>query len=76
MDATARLVRPRMIAYSQPHDIVIDLWRELSAETREILDRETDAKGRRLQVHSIGEPDPRGLVKSDRDELSACHVHF
>jgi agmatine deiminase len=76
MDAEARFVRPGVIAYSKPHAIAIDLWQELSTEIREILDRETDAKGRRLQIHPIEEPDPRGLVKSDHDELSASYVNF
>ncbi|KAJ5562778.1 hypothetical protein N7461_001539 [Penicillium sp. DV-2018c] len=76
MDAEARFVRPGVIAYSKPHEVSIQLWQELSAEIREILDRETDAKGRRLQIHTIEEPDPRGLVKSDQDELSASYVNF
>ncbi|KAJ6034639.1 hypothetical protein N7499_001858 [Penicillium canescens] len=76
VDAEARFVRPGVIAYSKPHTIAIDLWQELSAEIHEILGRETDAKGRRLQVHTIEEPDPRGLVKSDHDELSASYVNF
>jgi agmatine deiminase len=76
MDAEARFVRPGVIAYSKPHAIAIDLWQELSAEIREILGRETDAKGRRLEVHTIEEPDPRGLVESDHDELSASYVNF
>ncbi|KGO44540.1 Peptidyl-arginine deiminase, Porphyromonas-type [Penicillium expansum] len=76
MDAEARFVRPGVIAYSKPHAIAIDLWKELSTEIREILDRETDAKGRRLQIHTIEEPDPRGLVKSEHEELAASYVNF
>ncbi|OQE39792.1 hypothetical protein PENCOP_c006G03796 [Penicillium coprophilum] len=76
MDAEARFVRPGVIAYSKPHAISPNLWKELSTEILEILDRETDAKGRRLQIHTIEEPDPRGLVKSDHDELSASYVNF
>jgi agmatine deiminase len=76
MDAEARFVRPGVIAYSKPHAIAIDLWKYLSAEILDTLGRETDAKGRRLQIHTIEEPDPRGLVKSDHDELSASYVNF
>jgi agmatine deiminase len=76
MDAEARFVRPGVIAYSKPHAIAIDLWKDLSAEILDILERETDAKGRRLQIHTIEEPDPRGLVQSDHDELSASYVNF
>jgi agmatine deiminase len=75
MDAEARFVRPGVIAYSKPHAISIDLWKDLSAEILEILGRETDAKGRRLQIHTIEEPDPRGLVNPDH-EFSASYVNF
>jgi agmatine deiminase len=76
MDAEARFVRPGVIAYSKPHTVSPDLWKELSTEILEILERETDAKGRHLQIHTIEEPDPRGLVKTDHDELSASYVNF
>lgn len=76
MDAEARFVRPGVIVYSKPHAISPPLWKEISAEIREILDRETDAKGRRLEIHTIEEPDSRGLVTSDEDELSASYVNF
>ncbi|KAJ5795020.1 hypothetical protein N7457_001619 [Penicillium paradoxum] len=76
MDAEARFVRPGVIAYSKPHAVSIELWQELSAEILGILERETDAKGRQLQIHAIEEPDPRGLVQSDQDELSASYVNF
>ncbi|KAJ5322560.1 hypothetical protein N7452_010849 [Penicillium brevicompactum] len=75
MDAEARFVRPGVIAYSKPHAVSIELWQELSAEIRDILGRETDAKGRRLEIHTIEEPDPRGLMTSD-EELAASYVNF
>ena len=76
MDAEARFVRPGVVVYSKPHEMAIDLWKELSTEIREILDRETDAKGRRLEIHTVEEPDPRGLVKTADDELAASYVNF
>lgn len=76
MDAEARFVRPGVIVYSKPHAISPRLWKEISAEIRDILDRETDAKGRHLEIHTIEEPDSRGLVSSDDDELSASYVNF
>lgn len=75
VDAEARFVRPGVIAYSKPHAISIELWHELSAEIRDVLGRETDAQGRRLEIHTIEEPDPRGLVNTD-DELAASYVNF
>lgn len=76
MDAEARFVRPGVIAYSKPHATSPELWKELSIEIREILEAQTDAKGRRLEIHTIEEPDPRGLVDSAEDELSASYVNF
>lgn len=76
MDAEARFVRPGVVAYSKPHDTAIDLWKEISAEIREILERETDARGRRLEIHTIEEPDPRNLVHTTDDKLAASYVNF
>ncbi|CAL5871404.1 uncharacterized protein PFLUO_LOCUS5654 [Penicillium psychrofluorescens] len=76
MDAEARFIRPGVIVYSKPYDMAPDLWKELSTEIREILGRETDAKGRSFEIHTIEEPDPRGLVKSADDELAASYVNF
>ena len=76
MDAEARFVRPGVIVYSKPHDIATDEWKELSAEILEILSRECDARGRQLKIHTIEEPDPRGLVRSVDDELAASYVNF
>lgn len=76
MDAEARFVRPGVIVYSKPHDMGQDLWKELSAEIREILGRETDAKGRQLEIHTIEEPDTQGLLKHPDDELAASYVNF
>lgn len=76
MDAEARFVRPGVIVYSKPHDVAHDPWKEISAEILEILERETDARGRRFEIHTVEEPDPRGLVQSDEDELAASYVNF
>jgi agmatine deiminase len=76
MDAEARFVRPGVIVTTRPHEGEINAWNEMSAEIHEILDRETDARGRRMEIHSIDEPDPRGLVKSPEDELITSYVNF
>lgn len=76
MDAEARFVRPGVIVYSKPHATAPELWTELSTEIRRILDGQTDAKGRRFEIHTLEEPDPRGLVGSAEDELAASYVNF
>ncbi|KAJ5134884.1 hypothetical protein N7526_006249 [Penicillium atrosanguineum] len=76
MDAEARFVRPGVIVITRPHEGEINMWNEMSAEIHEILNRETDAKGRRMEIHSIDEPDPRDLVKNPDDELITSYVNF
>ncbi|OQD68485.1 hypothetical protein PENDEC_c035G04539 [Penicillium decumbens] len=76
MDAEARFVRPGVVVATKPYDGQVDVWSEMSAEIHAILDRETDARGRRLQVHTIDEPDPRNLVKSPQGELVTSYVNF
>lgn len=76
MDAEARFIRPGVIVYSKPHHVAADLWKKISGEIWEVLIREKDAKGRALEVYTIQEPDPRGLTKTEQDELSASYVNF
>ncbi|KAJ5664857.1 uncharacterized protein N7477_007305 [Penicillium maclennaniae] len=76
MDAEARFVRPGVVVITRPHEGEIDVWNEMSAEIHEILVRETDAKGRRIEIHSIDEPDPRDLVQNPDDELITSYVNF
>lgn len=76
MDTRARFVRPGVIVYSKPHDMALNVWKEISREIWEILGRERDSNGRTLQIHTIEEPDPRGLTSSAYDELSASYVNF
>ncbi|KAJ5094621.1 Peptidyl-arginine deiminase Porphyromonas-type [Penicillium angulare] len=76
MDAEARFIRPGVVLFSKPHDVAPDLWKEISAEIWESLIHEKDAKGRSLEIYTIQEPDPRGLTKTDEEELSARYVNF
>lgn len=76
MDAEARFVRPGVLVYSKPHEVALDMWKDLSREIKEILDRETDAKGRHFEIHTIEEPDPRGLTQNADEELAASYVNF
>ncbi|KAJ5646362.1 hypothetical protein N7490_002734 [Penicillium lividum] len=76
MAAKARFVRPGVVVYSRPHETAGDVWKEISEEIRGILARELDSKGRILQIHTIEEPNPRGLTSNADDELAASYVNF
>ncbi|KAJ5671458.1 hypothetical protein N7507_000585 [Penicillium longicatenatum] len=76
MNTKARFIRPGVIVYSKPHDTAADVWKDISVEIRELLGRERDSRGRTLQIHTIEEPDPRGLTNGDDDKLSASYVNF
>ncbi|KAJ5096475.1 hypothetical protein NUU61_005831 [Penicillium alfredii] len=76
MDAEARFVRPGVVVHSKPHDMGPTEWKELSAEIREILDRATDAKGRRLEIHILEEPDPAHMVNADDEKPAISYVNF
>lgn len=76
MDASARFIRPGVVVYSKPHDMAPAVWHELSTETHEILHRETDAKGRRLQVHVLEEPGPSDIGTSPDEEPAVSYVNF
>lgn len=76
MDAEARFIRPGVIVYSKPHEMAVDLWKEISTEIYDILKWQTDAKGRPFEIHIIEEPDPRGMLKSENDEFAASYVNF
>lgn len=75
MDASARFVRPGVVVHSKPHDMAPEVWHKLSVETLEILHRETDAKGRRLQVHVLDEPGS-SLSASPDEEPAVSYVNF
>lgn len=76
MDAEARFVRPGVVVHSKPHDMGPALWKELSEEIQEILGRSTDAKGRKLEVHILEEPDPSKMVSSEDEEPAISYVNF
>lgn len=64
IDAEARFIRPGVVVLCKPHPSCEPVYFDIYREIREILERETDAQGRRFEIHDIVEPDPI-LVKGD-----------
>ncbi|KAJ5637039.1 hypothetical protein N7490_006918 [Penicillium lividum] len=79
IDAEARFVRPGVVVVCKPHAKCEPVYWDIYREAREILDTVTDARGRRLEVHDIEEPDPelvKGDVDGEEDGPAASYVNF
>ncbi|KAJ6172575.1 hypothetical protein N7470_001642 [Penicillium chermesinum] len=79
IDAEARFVRPGVVVVCKPHvDCEAVFW-DIYREIRAVLDQATDARGRRLQVFDVEEPDPKlvkGDVPGEEDMPAASYVNF
>ncbi|KAJ5776854.1 hypothetical protein N7520_000100 [Penicillium odoratum] len=79
IDAEARFVRPGVVVVCKPHAKCEPVYWDIYREAREILDTVTDARGRRLKVYDIEEPDPelvKGDVDGEEDGPAASYVNF
>ncbi|KAH8808652.1 putative porphyromonas-type peptidyl-arginine deiminase [Xylogone sp. PMI_703] len=62
IDAELSIIRPGVVVLSRPHPSAPQPWKEIYEEISDILKRETDAKGRHFEIHTIDEPDPECLL--------------
>ncbi|KAJ5717034.1 hypothetical protein N7488_002680 [Penicillium malachiteum] len=79
IDAEARFIRPGVVAVCKPHAKCGAIYWDIYREIREVLDSATDARGRKLQVYDIEEPDPdlvKGDVPGEEAEPAASYVNF
>ena len=58
IDAQARFARPGLVLLSRPAGPPDTVWARIYDETRDILSRAVDAKGRSLGMIEVQEPDP------------------
>ena len=56
IDALARFVEPGTVLLSLPHGSRSDVWWEVYEDAREVLERQTDARGRKFKVVELMEP--------------------
>ncbi|KAH8678440.1 peptidylarginine deiminase [Xylariales sp. PMI_506] len=75
-DAELNFVRPGVVVLSRPHPSALRPWIQVYEDIREILDREVDARGRRLEVHIIDEPDPACLGPTESKDPATNYVNF
>lgn len=79
IDAEARFVRPGVVVCCKPHPSCEQVYWNIYHEMRDILDNATDARGRRLEIHDIEEPDPaliKGDVPGEEVAPAASYVNF
>lgn len=81
IDAEARFIRPGVVVLCKPHPACAPVYFDIYDEIRGILEKETDARGRKFQIVDIQEPDP-AIVKGDtpvpgeEDCPAASYVNF
>lgn len=74
LDAEVRFVRPGVVVVSR-HSPTAGEWVECGKEILEIMQRETDAKGRRFEVHVIDEPRLDDLGAPPDDEIVTSYLN-
>ncbi|KAJ6012090.1 hypothetical protein N7522_002445 [Penicillium canescens] len=79
IDAEARFVRPGVVVVCRPHESAEKVHWEVYEEIREVLRDCVDARGRKVEVHDVVEPDPRfvkGDLPGEEAAPAASYVNF
>jgi agmatine deiminase len=79
IDAEARFVRPGVVVVCRPHESAEKVHWEVYEEIREVLRDSVDARGRKIEVHDVVEPDPRfvkGDLPGEEAAPAASYVNF
>ncbi|OQE42162.1 hypothetical protein PENCOP_c004G07508 [Penicillium coprophilum] len=79
VDAEARFVRPGVVVVCRPHEKAEKVHWEIYSEIRGVLDKSTDAHGRRFEIHDVVEPDPsciKGDVAGEEEAPAVSYVNF
>ena len=76
-DAEVQFIRPGVLVQSRPHNSASIGWIEVYERTKSILQEETDARGRKFEIHTLDEPNPDCLCIVLGDEEPATnYVNF
>jgi agmatine deiminase len=79
IDAEARFVRPGVVVVCRPHESAEKVHWEVYEEIRAILRDCVDARGRKIEVHDVVEPDPqfvKGDLPGEEAAPAASYVNF
>lgn len=79
VDAEARFIAPGVVVVARPHDDSQKIDWEIYQEIRDVLEKSSDARGRKFEVHDVVRPNSK-LVKGDlageEVEPAASYVNF
>lgn len=76
VDAITRFVKPGVLVLSRPHATYPQVWRDVAEEAFQVLSKETDAKGRRFEIHELHEPDPNEVFHLETGEGPLSYVNW
>lgn len=76
VDAEVNFLRPGVVVLSRPHPSVPKQRLDVYEEIKQILAQSVDAKGRRFEIHTVNEPDPKSLGSLSYDEPQTNYVNF
>ncbi|MEU7591773.1 agmatine deiminase family protein [Streptomyces sp. NPDC039022] len=72
VDTVARFVEPGVVALNRPwHGDGPDVWTRVYEQARGVLAQARDARGRRLEIVEIAEPDPYAIGERGEEFLSS-----
>lgn len=75
LDAEARFARPGVVVVTRHDEAAGDGWISCAREIKDTLSRETDARGRRFEVHIIDEPGFEALNIQPEDEFVGSYLN-
>ncbi|KAB8221636.1 hypothetical protein BDV33DRAFT_190378 [Aspergillus novoparasiticus] len=77
LNAEVRFVRPGVVVMTRHSPDAVDAheWIKCGKEILEALQNETDARGRKFEIHFIGEPDPNSLGILPKDEFVSSYLN-
>ncbi|KAF9894357.1 hypothetical protein FE257_007860 [Aspergillus nanangensis] len=76
VDAEVNFVAPGVVVVSKPWEGAPKAWKDVYEEIMEVLGRETDARGRRFEVHVLQEPAPGVLGELAYEDVATNYVNF
>lgn len=75
IDGLARFVSPGKVLLSKPHTDAENILIQVYENAKSILEKETDAKGRKIEVLELGEADP-ALFDGEAYETTLTYLNY
>jgi agmatine/peptidylarginine deiminase len=75
-DAELQFIRPGVLVVSKPHASAEERWHEVYRQVKAAVEGETDARGRRFEIHELAEPDPKATGFLEHEDPATNYVNF